>query len=113
MRTRSAASLGTGTAVRLAAVPVLLFLAVVLTGCATYTDKFVDLRPQLAKGEFDAALETVEKEAGDKEQLLYHLERGLILHYADRWTESNEEFANAEFLATLTRQAQSEGTNGK
>ena len=74
----------------------LLFLA---TGCATYSDKLKNLKPQLARGEFDKALETVEKESGSKDRLLYYLERGLILHYADRFAESNEAFAAAERTA--------------
>ena len=64
----------------------LLFL---LGGCATYSTKLETLRPDLAAGNFEQALATVEKESGSKERLLYHLEHGLILHFADRWTESN------------------------
>ncbi len=78
---------------------VLLPLLFLTTGCATYTDKFKNLKPQLARGEFDKALETVEKESGSKDRLLYFLERGLILHYADRFGESNEAFAAAERTA--------------
>ena len=66
-----------------------------LAGCATYSAKFADLKPELASGQFDAALATVEKESGSKDRLLYYLERGLILHYADRYAESNEAFAAA------------------
>ncbi len=70
-----------------------------LGGCATYTTKFKNLRPELAEGQYDAALATVEKESGSKDRLLYFLERGLILHYAERYGESNEAFAAAERLA--------------
>jgi hypothetical protein len=88
------------TAARVGAVLVLVPVCLLLTtGCATYTDKFRDLRPQLANGEFDAALKTVEDESGSKDRLLYFLERGLILHYADRFAESNEAFAAAERTA--------------
>ncbi len=72
-----------GTAVLVATV--LLLLLFLTTGCATYTDKFKNLKPQLARGEFDKALETVEEESGSKDRLLYYLERGLILHYSDRF----------------------------
>jgi hypothetical protein len=44
-------------------------------------------------------LATVEKESGGKDRLLYYLERGLILHYSDRFAESNEAFAAAERTA--------------
>ncbi len=77
-------------------------LAVVLfsmTGCATYTARFADLKPEVVAGKYDEALATVEKESGDKDRLLYFLERGLILHYADRYGESNEAFAAAERTA--------------
>ena len=67
-----------------------------LGGCATYTDKFANLKPELANRQFESALTTVEKESGSKDRLLYYLERGLILHYADRYAESNEAFAAAE-----------------
>ena len=54
-------------------------------------------------GRFDLALETIEEEAGSKDRLLYYLERGLILHYADRHAESNEAFAAAERTARRIR----------
>lgn len=87
------------TAVRAAALPALLGLLLALGGCATYTTKFQNLRPELADGDFAAALATVEKESGSKDRLLYYLERGLILHYAARYAESNEAFAAAERTA--------------
>jgi hypothetical protein len=113
LRARPAISPWTGIAAYLAAAPVLLLLLLLmnaLSGCATYTAKFEELKPQMADGEFEAALATVEKEAGDKERVLYHLERGLIFHYADRWDESNLEFAMAEVLAAdMYDQSLSEG----
>jgi len=90
----------TRTAARTAAVLVILVSILLLTtGCATYSAKMKNLKPQLANGEFDKALETVEDESGSKDRLLYYLERGLILHYADRFAESNESFAAAERTA--------------
>jgi hypothetical protein len=78
---------------------VLLPLLLLAAGCATYTAKLADLKPELAAGRFDEALATVEKGTGSKDQLLLFLERGLILHYADRWRESNVAFQQAEDLA--------------
>ncbi len=69
------------------------------TGCATYTSRFATLRADLAAGEFDAALATVEKNASERDRLLNLLERGSLLHYADRWEESNAAFQQAEELA--------------
>ncbi|RKZ16427.1 hypothetical protein DRQ50_06110 [bacterium] len=77
----------------------LLLLVVITTGCATYSAKIADLRPELVAGDFESALQTVEDETGSKDRLLYFLERGIILHYADRWTESNVAFAAAERLS--------------
>lgn len=79
--------------------PVLCGLVLCAAGCATYSVKMADLRPQLAEGRLAEALQTVEKETGKKDELLYHLERGLLLHYDDQWTASNESFAAAERLA--------------
>jgi len=70
-----------------------------LGGCATYTAKFADLKPELVDGRFEDALATVEKESGSKDRLLYYLERGMILHHAGRYAESNEAFAAAERTA--------------
>jgi hypothetical protein len=83
-----------------AALPVaLVFLGVLASGCAPYSARLADLRPSLAEAHYDVALATLEKNRGDNTQLLYWLERGLVLHYADRFTESNEAFQQAEVLA--------------
>lgn len=70
-----------------------------LAGCATYSARVADLRPDLAAGRYDNALKVVEDNRKGKDLLLYHLERGLVLHYADRWQESNDAFQAAEELA--------------
>ncbi len=77
----------------------LLAFGLLLGGCTTYSAKFANLRPQLVQGQYDAALATVEAESGSKDRLLYFLERGLILHFAGRYSESNMEFSSAERLA--------------
>jgi hypothetical protein len=73
--------------------------ATALSGCATYTARQSALVGRLAAGDYDAALATVEKNRRGKDLLLYWLEKGLILHYADRWQESNAAFEAAEQLA--------------
>ncbi len=70
-----------------------------LVGCATYSSRVGEVRTEIATGDFDAALQTLEKNRGDKAMLLYFLEKGLVLHYADRWQESNEYFQLGENLA--------------
>ena len=76
-----------------------LLVLLLAGGCTTYSTKMANLRPQLTAGDYEGALLTVEEEAGKKDQLLLYLERGLILHYADRHGESNEAFAAAERMA--------------
>ncbi|MCK4305693.1 MAG: hypothetical protein KAY24_15755, partial [Candidatus Eisenbacteria sp.] len=77
-----------------------LWAGVLLLGsgsCASYTARLKDLRSCVEKGELDRALEQVEhvSEPGD---LLYHLERGTLLHYANRYSDSNAELERAEEL---------------
>ena len=70
-----------------------------IAGCATYSARLSDLRPQLAGGHHERALATVEKGTGGKDAPLAWLERGMILRQAGRFTESNEAFAAAERAA--------------
>jgi uncharacterized protein len=88
----------------------LLLLIAGSSGCTTYSAKLVSLKPELATGQYEKALATVEANSGDKDQLLYHLERGLIYHYANNFVDSNVEFAAADRLAAdLYTQSISEG----
>jgi len=77
----------------------LALLVTLLAGCATYTARMGGVREHLAKGEYDAALEILTEQSGDKDRLLFYLNKGLIQHYADRWEESNATFQAAENLA--------------
>jgi hypothetical protein len=77
----------------------ILPVLVLLGGCSTYSCRLANLRPDLAAGNYDEALTLLEETRKDKDELLYHLERGLVLHYADRWQESNDEFQVGEELA--------------
>ncbi len=76
-----------------------LALLILLGGCSTYVDRHAMLRADLADGAFDKALAGIEKGSRGKDRLLNLLEQGLVLHYADRWEESNAVFAEAEQLA--------------
>lgn len=93
-------SAGSAGPIRRAAAAVVLLAVLLATGgCATYSARMADLRPELAAGDFEGALATIDKHAGGSDQLLAWLERGLVLHYADRYAESNEAFAAAERTA--------------
>jgi len=85
---------------RVAAAAVLLLLAGAgLTGCSTYVERHRMLRGDLAGGDFDKALAVIDEGAKGHDRLLNLLERGLVLHYADRWQASNEVFEEAELLS--------------
>lgn len=92
-------SLGRRRIPRLGGALALVAALALLSGCATYSSRTAALRPQLAAGDFDAALKTIDEGTGSHDRLLTLLERGLVLHYADRWEESNEVFSAAELLA--------------
>lgn len=85
----------------LSVAPLAALLAALLAagGCATYSARVGAVRDELAARDFDAALATVEKNRKGRDLLLYWLEKGLVLHYADRWRESNDAFEQAEQLA--------------
>ncbi len=76
--------------------PAACLLALSFAGCATYSQKLADLRPLVSRGAHDEALAAVAKGTGGKDVPLAFLERGLILHRARLYAESNEAFAAAE-----------------
>jgi len=83
---------------RLAAL-LLAGLVVAAGGCSTYADRNARLRDDLASRDYEAALQVIEDAERGPDRLLTLLERGLVLHYADRWEESNAVFEQAENLA--------------
>lgn len=94
-RTFPAGQAAVRTAARLALAAALLGAA----GCSTYADRHERLRTDLAAGRFEEALAGIDAAARDQDRLANLLERGLVLHYADRWAESNAVFEEAELLA--------------
>ena len=89
---------------------VLMFL---LSGCAaSYSGSMSHLLKDLEKGDYQGALDKL-KDPPKKNKLLYHLEKGLILHYQGQYEASNWEFAEAErisdelFTRSISRQAAS------
>ena len=72
-------------------------LLLLLSGCgAAYSGYVSRSLNQLEKGNYEAALGKLEKPTGKTNKLLYHLEKGLILHYQGQYEASNLEFAEAE-----------------
>ena len=70
----------------------------VLTGCAAaYSVMMRDSLSHLRNQDYDGALSKIEKPSGSTNRLLYHLERGLILHYQEDYPASNREFEAAEY----------------
>lgn len=81
-----------------------------LCGCSTYVGKHARLRDDLASGSYDKALECIAEASSGDDRLLNLLETGLVLHFADRWEQSNASFAEAEQLAAdLYTRSVSEG----
>jgi len=77
----------------------ILLVCAFFAGCATYGSKMEETRLLFSQGEYDEALKKLEKTESGSSKLLYLLERGMILHYASRYEESNDIFEEAEILA--------------
>lgn len=61
-----------------------------LSGCATYSASFGVIQRNLAAQEFDAALEAIEKQAGDPtDRVLYLLNKGMVLRMKRDFAGSN------------------------
>ena len=77
------------------------FSALLLGGCAT-TLSLRELNGYLLRNEFAPAAEKVEKSKkgyGEKNELLYHLDRGMLLQLAGQYVESNQALENAKKVA--------------
>lgn len=76
-----------------------LLLVIGMAGCAAgYSGLMGKPLKRLARGDYQGALEKLEKPSGDTNKLLYRLERGLIFHYMGRYDDSNAEFDKGERL---------------
>ena len=81
-------------------------LAVLLTltwiwGCAPRFDHYDQLNQHVYNQDYDAALMLMEESKGgyrDRDAALYHMEEGLIYHYAGRFQESNQFLLKAEAI---------------
>jgi tetratricopeptide (TPR) repeat protein len=78
------------------------FLAVVagalLSGCASQMARSPAVKDYVDRQEFDAALDQIEHIDQGTSRLLYLYEKGIVLHYAGRYTESSAVLEEAERL---------------
>lgn len=73
-------------------------------GCLTPTEVNQEMLPRVEAGDYRGALSILEGASGafgEKDSLLYHLERGMLYHYAGDFEPSNESFETAKRLAEL------------
>lgn len=76
-----------------------LFLALAVSGCATYSDSFGNVQHSLAQRQYDGALKDIEKQSGSKtDYALYLLNKGMVLRMKGDFSASNQtlEAAKAE-----------------
>ena len=76
-----------------------IVLALLLcSGCAHHPAKMANIRILMADAEYQSAIKELEKTGGSEDDVLYLLERALLLHFAGEYTKSNEIFERAERL---------------
>lgn len=76
-----------------------LLMALLVSGCATYSDSFSGIQQDLADQQYDAALLGIEKQSGSKnDRVLYLLNKGMVLRMKRDFAGSNQalEAAKAE-----------------
>ncbi|MFZ5875877.1 MAG: COG3014 family protein [Nitrospirota bacterium] len=81
--------------------PALGLLAGLLAGCAPAAQHYVGVEARIAQARFADADHLIEEQAphyGRRNQVLYALDRGMTLHYAGRYEESNTFLEQAERL---------------
>jgi len=95
-------------------VPALAVLAAgvgLLAGCATHGQQRAAMQQALVGRDYAAALAALDRQGADPQDVLYLLDRGLLLHYLERYDESNEAFEAAEiriqdlYTKSLSKQA--------
>lgn len=81
---------------------VLVMTAVLLTlfvaSCTSYMRDSPVIKTSLAEGNYDAALDRIEKIDQGTSRLVYLYEKGLVLHYQSNFVASNAAFEEAEYL---------------
>jgi hypothetical protein len=77
-------------------------VALELSGCASYSDLIGEIRGEFIAGDYQAALEQIDKskiKSDSSSQLLYHLERAMILDRIGKLDDSRSELLKADRLA--------------
>lgn len=72
--------------------------ALLLSACASYTDSAKNIRLSLYSGEADKALDELDKSdvaKRDRDKVLYHMERGMILYTMNRYQDAAAEWGKA------------------
>lgn len=81
----------------------LVFMLVMLAACAGKTGYYRDLNDLVGQERYLDAAQLVEKSKtdkyGDKNAFLFHLDKGMLLHLAGSYAESNEHFEQAKKIA--------------
>jgi hypothetical protein len=76
-----------------------MLVAAVLSGaCSTYHYRSAEIKRSFSEADYEMALERIERIDRGRSELLYLYEKGLTLHYGDRFEDSNEAFERAELL---------------
>jgi uncharacterized protein len=94
-----------------AAALALLAVALLAAGCATHAERRARVETAMARGDYAAALTELDRTQQDPQDVLYLLDRGLLLHYLERYPESNRAFETAEtriqdlYTRSVSRQA--------
>ena len=81
----------------------LIFVVLFLTSCAsTYHSKIKTVHAEFARGEYEKALEQIEKiNPSSKDELVYLMDKGMILHALGKYKESNRVLTKAEDLSDV------------
>ena len=88
-----------GRAIRARVVPVLLAGALLLSACSQHREIYPRLENLAAAGAYGQAIELIENskdEYGDRNSVLWNLDRGVMYHHAGKYKESNAAFEVAE-----------------
>lgn len=82
-----------------------LLITVFFSGCATLTrdERFSEIDANVQRGEYGAAIRLIEADErgrlyGDRDRVLYHLDSGMLHHFAGDFAESTRHLTEAEDL---------------
>jgi len=87
-----------------------------LEGCAHKVDHYARLNQSIDEQDYDFALKLIDaskKSYKDRDAVLFHMENGLVAHFAGRYQESNQSLLNAEaridelYTRSISKQAAS------